>query len=86
MAALMPDDYQLPEGFVNPVPDSDEKKPMPWANWSLPDSAPLANVNVGRIIVGIIVLGFIFSDAILELAEGPLRDALDSLQEWFEAQ
>lgn len=86
MGALMPDDYQLPEGFVNPVPDQDAKRAKPWANWSLPESGRLASVSVGRAIAGLVVLGFVFSDAIFELAEAPLRDALDSLQEWFESQ
>lgn len=86
MAALMPDDYQLPEGFVNPVPDPDEKKPAPWAGWSMPETGLFSSANLGRLLAAIAFLVFIFSDRLLGFADDQIKDLTDSLKTWLESQ
>lgn len=82
MAALMPDDYQLPEGFVNPVPDPDEKKSRPWTGRSLPDSVPRSGAQVLKGIGILIGLAFVFSDFIVDIADDQITDAADAAKEW----
>lgn len=86
MGLLMPDDYQLPEGFVNPVPDPDEEKPKPWAGRSLPESGPISGEQLGKALAVVAILLFIFSDQLLDMADAPIRDAIDSAKEWLESQ
>lgn len=86
MGALMPDDYELPEGFVNPVPDPDAKKPAPWAGWSMPETGLFSGANLGRLLAVIAILLFIFSDQLLDLADDQIKDLTDSLETWLESQ
>jgi hypothetical protein len=86
MGALMPDDYELPEGFVNPVPDYDAKKPKPWAGWSMPESGLFSGANLGRLLAGVAFLIFIFSDRLLGFADDQIKELTDSLETWLESQ
>jgi hypothetical protein len=85
MGLLMPDDYQLPEGFVNPVPDPDAKKPMPWEGKSLPGSGRFSSEQIVKALVPIAVLLWVFSDALLGIADDQFREAFDSFKEWLES-
>jgi hypothetical protein len=86
MGEAMGDDYQLPEGFVNPVPDPDEKRPAVWAGWSMPETGLFSGANLGRLLAVVALLVWIFSDRVLEFADDQIQQALDSLETWLESQ
>lgn len=86
MGEAMSDDYQGPEGYVNPVPDPEAKKPKPWAGWSMPESGLFSVANLGRLLAGVAFLVFIFSDQLLGFADDQAREWFESLETWLESQ
>lgn len=82
MGEAMSDDYRMPDGFVNPVPDPDAKKSRPWTGRSLPESVPRSGAQLFKGLGILIALAFVFSDVIMDIADDQINDAADAAQEW----
>jgi hypothetical protein len=78
----MSEDYKLPEGFVNPVPEPGEKKPRRTPRVSVPSSSPINGEAILKGIGVLIALAFVFSGTIMNSLESPIQDAVDAAEEW----